>query len=566
MEEPDEVDEYSYSELDRPQYPTPKVIDSKKIYERLKSKVQFWKHQDVDGSSFNTMDKRQQELWKLIRDSPLKFNQNNGAPESKEAHASPLQPIGESANTFLTDNDKDVNVGDQFIKVSPMKITALDQSPLFEVHSTTKELTGPSPPVLVERLTDKLHFKKVGLKRIQDRLGKIADSKENVARNYNKLASEITAWCSLCLERDSELDLLTDLQQVLAADKKSEQTMTRLFMMINAKLEYVAKREENMLQERKDMNALTKKYDALRVRKGDQSMETQYLKENLQRKRTSLQQLTEQYYESLSKILREEFTRACFTIYEMGSELKDVTRDFSLQSIELLKNGNDSDYIDGFLEDVRKLRADKQWNKLSMQEKNNPNKLAELVGNLYNGQDSLLRIASNKVPIKFSPLPLHENASTSTLDPQHFKASEGLDLSMSQYGTDKYNDITTNKFMLKKPLFTDVRPVSQQPLQTLQNLRAPVSSHGATGSAGGGATRQRNLASNIANNYPYQRGPSLVRSKAEPNGLRNEIISENVSAESIADADDKEVVIKFGHDLTNSFIEADQLLATNAWD
>lgn len=51
--------------------------------------------------------------------------------------------------------------------------------------------------------------------------------------------------------------------------------------------------------------------------------------------------------------------------------------------------------------------------------------------------------------------------------------------------------------------------------------------------------------------------------------LRNEVISENVSRESLneMDANDhEEVVIRFGQDLTNSFIEADQLLATNAWD
>ncbi|CDO91932.1 unnamed protein product [Kluyveromyces dobzhanskii CBS 2104] len=570
MEEQNDTGEYSYSEMGQPQYPTPKMIDSKKIYDRLKNKMQFWKTQDLDESSYNTMDKRQHELWKLIRDSPLKFNQKN-SPQ-KEGRTSPIHPVLETANTFLTDADKDANAADDFKKVSPMKITALDQSPLFDIQASTKEATGSSPPILVERFTDKLQLKKVGLKRIQDRLGKIADAKENVAKNYNKLASEITAWCSLCLERDSELELLTDLQQVLATDKKSEQTMTKLFIIISEKLEYVVKREENMLQERKDMNTLTKKYDHLRVKKGDQNMETQYLKENLQRKRNSLQQLTEQYYESLSKILREEFTRACFTIYEMGSELKDVTRDFSLQSIELLKSNNDGDYIDSFLEDVRKIRADKQWNKLSMKEKNNPNKLAELVGNLYNGQDSLLRIASNKIPIKFSPLPLHENASISSLDPEHFKASGGggLDLSISQYGTDKYNDITTNKFMLKKPIFTDNRPLSQ-PLITLQNLRAPISSHGALGGSAGGMTRQRNIAASntsnmAANNYHYQRGHSLAGHRAEANGLRNEVISENVSQESMPNTEGNDVVLKFGQDLTNSFLEADQLLATNAWD
>lgn len=611
-------------------YPPPKVLDSRKIYEKLKNKVRFWRQTDDDADRMNTVDRRQQELWKLIRDSSFKLTpEANGGPEGgpqggpqgpihdastlKLKHEATVTTVpatvpattmpvlvpgpgpgpgpglgpGASANTFLTqgedgDDDHDEHAPNNNNNPSPMKVTALDRSPLFDIPSTTNmDSLGPSPPVLVERLSDKFQFKRVGLKRIQDRLRRIAEAKENVAKNYNKLASEITSWCSLCLERDSEIDLLTDLQQVLATDKRSEQTMAKLFNMIDTKLEYVAKREENMLQERKDMNSMAKKYDALRVKKGDQNMETEYLKENLHRKRNSLQQLKEQYYESLSKILREEFTRSCFTIYEMGSDLKDVTREFSLQSLEQLKSTNDSGYIDYFLEDVRKVRADKQWSKLSPREKNNPNKLAELVGNLYNGQDSLLRVASNKIPIKFSPLPLYDNISSSdtSLNRKGLKPEdEGpLDISISQYGNDKYyNNISSNQYLLKRPILPPMSRPQSHPLTALQNLRAPPMSSQGQGQGQGQGGHSRTLVSDNAHIRPYsrppqqqQQQPSLLRPKAEPSVLRNEVISENVSRESLneMDANDhEEVVIRFGQDLTNSFIEADQLLATNAWD
>ncbi|KAL2709861.1 hypothetical protein KLU848_1611 [Kluyveromyces marxianus] len=595
-------------------YSPPKVLHSRKIYEKLKNKVRFWRQTDDDADRMNTVDRRQQELWKLIRDSSFKLTPEANGSAQGGPHGGPQGPIhdastlklkhettvttvpattmpdpgpgpGASANTFLTqgedDDDEHAAIAhsapNNSNNLSPMKVTALDRSPLFDIPSTTNmDSLGPSPPVLVERLSDKLQFKRVGLKRIQDRLRRIAEAKENVAKNYNKLASEITSWCSLCLERDSEIDLLTDLQQVLATDKRSEQTMAKLFNMIDSKLEYVAKREENMLQERKDMNSMAKKYDALRVKKGDQNMETEYLKENLQRKRNSLQQLKEQYYESLSKILREEFTRSCFTIYEMGSDLKDVTREFSLQSLEQLKSTNDSGYIDYFLEDVRKVRADKQWSKLSPREKNNPKKLAELVGNLYNGQDSLLRVASNKIPIKFSPLPLYDNISSSdtSLNRKGLKPEdEGpLDISISQYGNDKYyNNISSNQYLLKRPILPPMSRPQSHPLTALQNLRAPPMSSQGQGQGG----HPRTLVSDNAHIRPYsrpsqqQQQPSLLRPKAEPSVLRNEVISENVSRESLneMDANDhEEVVIRFGQDLTNSFIEADQLLATNAWD
>ena len=595
-------------------YSPPKVLDSRKIYEKLKNKVRFWRQTDDDADRMNTVDRRQQELWKLIRDSSFKLTPEANGSAQGGPHGGPQGPIhdastlklkhettvttvpattmpgpgpgpGASANTFLTqgedDDDEHAAIAhsapNNSNNLSPMKVTALDRSPLFDIPSTTNmDSLGPSPPVLVERLSDKLQFKRVGLKRIQDRLRRIAEAKENVAKNYNKLASEITSWCSLCLVRDSEIDLLTDLQQVLATDKRSEQTMAKLFNMIDSKLEYVAKREENMLQERKDMNSMAKKYDALRVKKGDQNMETEYLKENLQRKRNSLQQLKEQYYESLSKILREEFTRSCFTIYEMGSDLKDVTREFSLQSLEQLKSTNDSGYIDYFLEDVRKVRADKQWSKLSPREKNNPKKLAELVGNLYNGQDSLLRVASNKIPIKFSPLPLYDNISSSdtSLNRKGLKPEdEGpLDISISQYGNDKYyNNISSNQYLLKRPILPPMSRPQSHPLTALQNLRAPPMSSQGQGQGG----HPRTLVSDNAHIRPYsrpsqqQQQPSLLRPKAEPSVLRNEVISENVSRESLneMDANDhEEVVIRFGQDLTNSFIEADQLLATNAWD
>ncbi|KAG0682019.1 hypothetical protein C6P41_004033 [Kluyveromyces marxianus] len=549
-------------------YSPPKVLDSRKIYEKLKNKVRFWRQTDDDADRMNTLK-----------------HETTVTTVPATTMPGPGPGPGASANTFLTqgedDDDEHAAIAhsapNNSNNLSPMKVTALDRSPLFDIPSTTNmDSLGPSPPVLVERLSDKLQFKRVGLKRIQDRLRRIAEAKENVAKNYNKLASEITSWCSLCLVRDSEIDLLTDLQQVLATDKRSEQTMAKLFNMIDSKLEYVAKREENMLQERKDMNSMAKKYDALRVKKGDQNMETEYLKENLQRKRNSLQQLKEQYYESLSKILREEFTRSCFTIYEMGSDLKDVTREFSLQSLEQLKSTNDSGYIDYFLEDVRKVRADKQWSKLSPREKNNPKKLAELVGNLYNGQDSLLRVASNKIPIKFSPLPLYDNISSSdtSLNRKGLKPEdEGpLDISISQYGNDKYyNNISSNQYLLKRPILPPMSRPQSHPLTALQNLRAPPMSSQGQGQGG----HPRTLVSDNAHIRPYsrpsqqQQQPSLLRPKAEPSVLRNEVISENVSRESLneMDANDhEEVVIRFGQDLTNSFIEADQLLATNAWD
>ena len=249
----------------------------------------------------------------------------------------------------------------------------------------------------------------------------------------------------------------------------------------------------------------------------------------------------------------------------MGSDLKDVTRDFSLQSIDVLKTHHNTEYIDQFLEDVRKVRADKQWNRLTYKERNDPNKLAEIVGNLYNGQDSLLRFASNKVPIKFSPLPLHGNVTDNSMDGINSKPSGELDLSMSQYGTDKYNDITTNKYMLKKPILTDIRPLSH-PFTTLQNLRAPASSRDTR--YNGKMNVTGSMDANLVNSFPHppsNLNMSFTRPRTESNVPRHQNIPENTSSESL-DGNDKDVVMKFGHDLNNSFIEADQLLATNAWD
>lgn len=49
-------------------------------------------------------------------------------------------------------------------------------------------------------------------------------------------------------------------------------------------------------------------------------------------------------------------------------------------------------------------------------------------------------------------------------------------------------------------------------------------------------------------------------------GAAQENIVEDRPSQSTTESSDGDVIIKFGHELTNSFLEADHLLSTNAWD
>lgn len=451
------------------QYLPPKVLDSKNLFGKFKSKLSVFRSGVDEADSSGLATTRQLQLWKIIRDRPF---ENKTSDDNMEETPSPKKDgkQAESANTFLTENGNDEYEPGANISNSPKKRSnfemAARQNTLPSIPLSGSPLLSTSETDFIglegtasEFITDLDNFSyKVSLRRrnslgaIQKRLNSIAAKKSDVWKSYQKLLRELHDWSSSAVDTEEGLSLVSDLQRLFYQDLILENRMSLKLREVSKGLEYTKLREDEMLQERKELHIEKKRYEQARNRRGDRNEETSFLKEKVITRQNSLNVIAGHYRQSLSTTARELFVNASVEFYESSSDIKEASRTFFKNSVEYLRSINAND-IEQHIEDLRRRRADKHWAKLSSEEKNDPNRLAEVMGAMYNGADSLMRCVGRKQAIKFSPVSVtnEENrADPRIIQEPRLEFKTGLEDTLSGIPTERFNGITSNEYFDKR--------------------------------------------------------------------------------------------------------------------
>ncbi|AAS53501.1 AFR130Wp [Eremothecium gossypii ATCC 10895] len=565
-----------------PQYPT-RGVDSKSLLGRVKNMLFKGPYGNGPGGfpipgdqvpiELHTQLKKQEQLWKIIKEKPFD-------PAVGLAATPPSR--GSSGDTFLSGG---ADLSPRRQPPPPATRPAKAVSGLMNnkeneaaaakyYHSGALQADNEqNSTAALELLTNKiLGHRKIGLKKIQDRLNEIAEKKFAVNKLYGKLTQEFNIWSNDVVESEEGLRLVEELQRVLKLDMLMEKNSAQKFRDLAFGLNFIKLREDQMLLAKKELNSDIRKYENVRTKKGEYHEETSYWKEIVNTKQNSLAEVTILYQQALAKTMRELFTLSCVTFYENCTEMKEACKQFFSDSMEYLAGSLGEEYVDEYLDELRKRRADKKWAKLSFEDKNNPNKLAELIGNMYNGDDSLLSNVPKKHMIKFSAEAILKEEFDPVLKEKEPKLhfGTGLEEDWSQFPTEKYNGIASNKYFLERQA------------ESIRNL----DSHG-------NAVQNRSTDSTNKGSTRTLRGinPKYTRPAAQPLATtKEEVEAEESPKPSVVTQSSvyktlrpssqqlkqpgteksyQEVVMKFGSDIARSldlrFKEAEEELNTNKW-
>ncbi|SCU86563.1 LAFA_0E01618g1_1 [Lachancea sp. 'fantastica'] len=423
------------------------------FFDRVKSKLNLFRGYDnTDDSSMDqgsTMT-RQSQLWNAIKRKPIQLIVEDNDDRVHFDDRNQRAPILESANTFLTDNNqiygrngnspkrKEANSSVP-LSGSPFAGTGISDFIGFESDIV---VTKPVSPW--DKIASKSSLKgSTTLHSIQKRLLQVSVKKSEVSKCYQKLLKELNEWWEDTIEAEENMDLVADLQKLFHEDLMFEQRLSNKLREISKALEFTKMREEEMLHERKELQHTIRKYGQTRAKKGNNSEEAHFLKEKVITRQNSLSTITSHYQQSLCTTARELFVNASVEYFETASDVKDASKSFFQNSVEYLRTiqaGNIEQHID----DLRRKRADKHWSKLSPQERDDPNRLVEIMSGMYNGQDSLMRCVNKKVPLrtttKLSNISGKENM-THKEDQEELKLEfkTGLEESLSQFPSESNN-------------------------------------------------------------------------------------------------------------------------------
>ena len=460
------------------------LAESHSFFDRVKSKLNLFRGYDSHEYSVDqdSAVERQNQLWNAIKRKPIQLVVNDSIDNSHVKNNRQTDPILESANTFLTDNPNDnYSVSTN----SPKKKDALSGVPLTGspfAGSGVSDFMGLDNDALLsssspwDRLTAKSTLRKsTTLNTIQKRLLQVSAKKSEVSRCYQKLLKELNEWWQDTIEAEENMALISDLQRMFHEDLVFEQRLADKLKEVSKALEFTKMREEEVLQERKELQHTIKKYSQMRAKKGCHSEEALFLKEKVATKQNSLTVITGHYQQSLSTTARELFVNASVEYFETATDIKDTSKSFFQNSIEYLRTIQAAN-IEQHIEDLRRKRADKHWSKLTPQERDDPNRLVELMSGMYNGQDSLMRcVAKGGVQLKNSSklatankenMPRQENQQDLKLE---FRT--GLEDSLSEFPSETLNRTNARPNSSKGMDKAKIRPKRNVQVSSLDSHR-----------------------------------------------------------------------------------------------
>ncbi|SCU98544.1 LAMI_0F15192g1_1 [Lachancea mirantina] len=538
---------------------------SRGFFERFKSKLNLFRDNSYDSEDQHSVTMEQRQLWDYVKDKPIDLRVTDPDLINDDCKSSPnKEPALRSANTFLTPNAMDDNFGHMNraghlnaekkpngnlssvpFTGSPLTSTAandfigidLDAS-LFR-ESPWTGLSGRSP--LARRTT---------MQTILKRLVHISTKKQEVAKSYQKLLKELGDWWQDTIESEESATLITDLQKLFHEDMVMELRISSKLKEISQALEFTKLREDEMLQVRKELQSTAKKYAHVKSKKGGQSEDAAFLREKVTTKQNSLAVITGHYLKALSVTARELFVNASVDFFETSSELKDASKRFFQGSVEYLRTIQ-ANNIEQHIEDLRKKRADKHWEKLTPLEKNDPNRLGAIMTGMYNGQDSLMKCVTRKMESKTDS----DAANQKINDPKsNFKLEfkTGLD--------DTVSGITSEKTEIARP---DRQIVNVSHLTLERVKHEPCSGPDLHKTL---RKESPTVLSDQKRNRKTGEIPGAKKQTSDRHEFNRYHRNGNISKEN---SDDNGLIIKFGEshtkDVSHSFYEPENELNCNRW-
>ncbi|CCD24010.1 Ssp1p NDAI_0C03500 [Naumovozyma dairenensis CBS 421] len=324
-----------------------------------------------------------------------------------------------SSNTFLTGNDQEITNFLHFPepKSLPIRMSVnedinesyLDRIKHLEVSKTKIPYSEPHSkvPGLFETFSlTTLQFKAVSLSTLKKRLENIYTKRKDLCKANKRFLNTLSHWSSsnLAIDTDS-MTLIKEIDELFRQDLLFEHKIKEKLNNLTTSLEFVCKRENELIIQKKTLITDMKKYEKMRDKKGDFNQETQFLLEKVITSRRFFDSIKVHFQNAVSVTTRQLFKELAIEYYECCSDLKQHSGAFIENSLVTLERLNSEELMQT-LEDLRRRRAHWVWQKLPEEQKKNPRNLENMRNGIYDCNDSLLKNIYKKLPEIYTPVPV----------------------------------------------------------------------------------------------------------------------------------------------------------------
>lgn len=458
VEPPPELPLHSFM-MDQPAKP----LQGKNLVDKLKDWFNRANYNAENTHSNSSLNGKRDEV--LPRNTDQKHDNENDLP-GKQIYLVEEEPFGvglngsqnlaqDSAKTFMTGNNVDANNIPQFPRgihdnrnVPSQSATGNNAPDTLDIAETYNSLINKPisqilmDPSFLSNLSTSLHAKSVTLRTVTKRLSAVANKKNETSKLMQKFLKDLFFWGqNSAVENSDSVALVNEIQQLFQMDLALEQKISEKLKQLTAELEYICLRQDELSTGKKNLLYALKKYDNSKNKKGEDIEETNLLREKVIAQEKSYEAYKSHYQYSISVTARQIFKDIGIEYYERSSDLKDATGNYLKITLQKLEINNSELFVKDF-EKLRILRAERNWSKLNPEEKSNPQSWVDLVSGKYDGNDTLMKKIRKGLPQAYTSTP--KNISPK-LDFQ-----TGLEESISDTATDRFNPITSNQFFLER--------------------------------------------------------------------------------------------------------------------
>lgn len=245
-----------------------------------------------------------------------------------------------------------------------------------------------------------LNFKNVTCNKLRKRLDGIANKKQIEVKHIRKFINDINQWSNNPLFQNDITDTHLVIKQITTLfmqDIKYQENIIGQLKAIVNNLEYISLKETDLINDHKRLVQENKKYNHIKLKKGDIHPETNFSKDRLLTAEHIYESMKTSFQKTISITMRQLFQDLSYEYYSCSEDMKLVSSGLIKDFMMSLESHNYQKFTDQ-LEQLRKKRDVKIWSNFSNEDKQNRIKWENLRTGVYEKNDSLLQDIYKNIP------------------------------------------------------------------------------------------------------------------------------------------------------------------------
>lgn len=326
-------------------------------------------------------------------------------------------------------------------------------------------ISDKSENLFTTQIRNHLNFKNVTCNKLRKRLDGIANKKQVEVKHMRKFINDINQWNNNPLFQNDSTDTNLVIRQITTLfmqDIKYQENIINQLKAIVNNLEYIALKETDLINDHKRLIQQNKKYNHVKLKKGDFHPETNFSKDRLLTAEHLYESMKTSFQKNISITMRQLFQDLSYEYYSCSEDMKLVTSGLIKDFMMSLETRDYQKFTDQ-LENLRKKRDVKVWSNFSNEDKQNRIKWENLRTGVYEKNDSLLQDIYKNIPSSsyYSPRLRRVNSFPAdiqlkpTFDDLDTSIDLGMDLNLQRPESnsqgsiigDKYHMLTSNTFL-----------------------------------------------------------------------------------------------------------------------